>query len=373
MNLAILCIILSLVVRLKCHCTCENEAWCQPMASLTSKEVFAFMNGCKKEVWSTFDWNKLTTLAVSDCFDPELICFAHQHHVRVVLFGACPTNYLLNETAREEWIQEKLNLVQEHHLDGYNIDFEDPVEETSPLVDGLTSLANETAQKFHKAIPSSQVTFDVAWSPHGIDGRWYNYLKLSEVVDFLFVMSYDEQSQIFDSECTARANSDIRKTEEGLVEYIDLGINPHKLVLGVPWYGYNYHCINTSENGTCYIEEVPFRGVNCSDAAGHQYSYSTIVETFLPSSTTGRLWNSDSQSPYFDYVDPASQNIQQVWYDDPQSLGEKYDLAMRYNLHGVGMWSAEQVSYSNSTAGKIQREQMWGAIPTLQDNHVIQV
>lgn len=49
-----------------------------------------------------------------------------------------------------------------------------------------------------------QVTFDVAWSPDGIDGRWYDYQSLSEAVDFLFVMAYDEQSQIFDTQCTAR-------------------------------------------------------------------------------------------------------------------------------------------------------------------------
>ncbi|KAJ9586019.1 hypothetical protein L9F63_020316, partial [Diploptera punctata] len=266
---------------------CENEAWCQPVTSVASNEVFAFMNGCQKEVWSTFDWNKLTTLAVSDCTDPELICFAHQHNVRVVLFGTCPTDYLLNATAREAWIQEKLDLVQKHNLDGYNIDFEDAIEKNSSLVAGLTSFANETAEKFHKAIPSSQVTFDIAWSPPGVDGRWYDYFQLSQIMDFLFVMSYDEQSQIFDSECTARANSGIRKTEEGLVKYIDLGITPEKLVLGVPWYGYNYPCINMTE-------------------------------------------------------DPASRNTQQIWYDDPESLADKYDLAVRYNLRGVGMWSAEQ-------------------------------
>ncbi|KAJ9584599.1 hypothetical protein L9F63_021069, partial [Diploptera punctata] len=169
------------------------------------------------------------------------------------------------------------------------------------------------------------------------------------------------------------ANSGIRKTEEGLVKYIDLGITPEKLVLGVPWYGYNYPCINMTENETCYIKEVPFRAANCSDAAGHQYSYSTIVETFLPNSTTGRLWDSDSQSSYFNYVDPASRNTQQIWYDDPESLADKYDLAVRYNLRGVGMWSAEQVSHSNSTAGQIQRQEMWGALPSYQHNHVIQI
>jgi len=45
------------------------------------------MNDCDQKIWKTFDWNKLTTLAVSDCYDSELVCLAHQHNVRVVLFG----------------------------------------------------------------------------------------------------------------------------------------------------------------------------------------------------------------------------------------------------------------------------------------------
>lgn len=55
---------------------------------------------------------------------------------------------------------------------------------------------------------------DVAWSPVGVDSRFYDYLKLSYVSDFLFIMSYDEQSQIY-GECVAGANSGFYKTLAG--------------------------------------------------------------------------------------------------------------------------------------------------------------
>lgn len=57
---------------------------------------------------------------------------------------------------------------------------------------------------------------DVAWSPVGIDQRFYDYLKLSYVSDFLFIMSYDEQSQIY-GECVAGANSGFYKTLSGML------------------------------------------------------------------------------------------------------------------------------------------------------------
>ena len=62
-----------------------------------------------------------------------------------------------------------------------------------------------------------QVTFDVAWSADCIDGRCYDYKGIAKSCDFLFVMSYDEQSQIFGS-CIAMANSPYNKTAQGMLD-----------------------------------------------------------------------------------------------------------------------------------------------------------
>ncbi len=117
----------------------------------------------------------------------------------------------------------------------------------------------------------------------GVDGRNYNFTELARVTDFLFIMAYDEQSQIFGTECTARANSGLFDTTGGIMAYLQLGIDPKKLVLGLPWYGYDYNCTATGTKlqQKCYIARVPFRGVNCSDAAGRQLPYSEIYELGL--------------------------------------------------------------------------------------------
>ena len=46
---------------------------------------------------------------------------------------------------------------------------------------------------------------DVAWSADGIDGRYYDYASLGRYADTLFVMAYDEQSQMWDDTCKARS------------------------------------------------------------------------------------------------------------------------------------------------------------------------
>lgn len=42
---------------------------------------------------------------------------------------------------------------------------------------------------------AAQVSVDVPWSPHGIDGRNYDWPGLAAAADLLFVMAYDMQSQ----------------------------------------------------------------------------------------------------------------------------------------------------------------------------------
>lgn len=111
------------------------------------------------------------------------------------------------------------------------------------------------------------MTFDVAWSPNCTDDRCYDALGLSKVTDFLVIMSYDERSQIY-GPCIASANSAANTTDAGVNSYLDLGIKADQLVLGLPWYGYDYPCINLSSDDVCTIQAVPFHGAYCSDAAG---------------------------------------------------------------------------------------------------------
>ncbi len=90
----------------------------------------------------------------------------------------------------------------------------------------------------------------------------------------------DEQSQIKPPRpCIAWANSPLNQTLYGVQRFLQLGISARKLVLGLPWYGYHYPCTRAiGADNVCPIASVPFRGVNCSDAAGQQMDY-RIIQT----------------------------------------------------------------------------------------------
>ncbi|XP_077882738.1 di-N-acetylchitobiase isoform X2 [Ictidomys tridecemlineatus] len=279
------------------HCPCSEPELCSPIQHRPDFEVFVFDIGGK--TWKSYDWSQITTVAVFGKYDPELICYAHSKGARVVLKGDVSIKDIIDPTFRTSWIAQKLDLAKTQYMDGINIDIEQEVTCLSPEYDALTALVKETTNSFHREIEGSQVTFDVAWSPKNIDRRCYNYTGIADACDFLFVMSYDEQSQIW-SECIAAANAPYNQTVTGYRDYIKMGINPKKLVMGIPWYGYDYTCLNLSEDHVCTIAKVPFQGAPCSDAAGHQVPYKTIMKQ-INSSISGSQWNKEQMAPYYNY------------------------------------------------------------------------
>ncbi len=128
-----------------------------------------------------------------------------------------------------------------------------------------------------QALPGSQVSVDVPWSPYDIDGRFYDWQGLAEAADLLFVMVYDTQvrngpgayyaavaapcasskatsswsaalhnviktcttccvqSRIY-GRCIASANSPLDTVRQAVHHWLTLGVPPAKLVLGLPWY-----------------------------------------------------------------------------------------------------------------------------------------
>jgi hypothetical protein len=57
----------------------------------------------------------------------------------------------------------------------------------------------------------------------------------------------------------------------------------------------------------CPIKFVPFRGVNCSDAAGHEIEYHLIQDTLDNNeSLTGRMWDDSVSSPWYNYKDAGA-------------------------------------------------------------------
>ena len=353
-------------------CPCKDASLCQPVEEVPEKEVLGFM--IRSGNWLYYNWTELTTIAIftdlNESMLNDLVCHAHAHKVRVVSHIGSEILKLSSKASRESYVTNLLDTVQSQYLDGVNIDAEDPVASGSEEELMLNVVTKEIYTRFKASSSSYQVSLDVAWSPSCIDGRCYDYLELSKWTDFLIIMAYDERSQIFDPGlCLAGANSDFVKTKQGIELYNKLGIANNKLVLGLPWYGYDYPCKKIiDEKSPCVIPNYTFRGANCSDGAGRQYGYSDIMHDFYPLSPTGLLYNKTAESPFFTYR-LENGDYHQVWFDNPQSLAVKYGYAAEKKLGGIAFWNTDTLDYnSNTSSSKEQVTIMWNAIQAFLNN-----
>eukprot|EP00483_Globobulimina_turgida_P003195 UN03200 len=201
------------------------------------------------------------------------MCTAHSKNVRLIA-STSKIPFTNNITQRQIWIQQTFEQIEYYHFDGVTFDFESPMLWDSVESQEYNALVSETTAYFHTNMPGSQVSVCVAWQSYLVDGRQYDYYNLSQGSDLLYIMDYDTQSQNSQHQCLAAANAPFEGTQRGVESYLNLGIPANKLIVGVPWYGYNYTCDMTQMESVtskyCPVPFIPFRGVNCSDAAGNE-------------------------------------------------------------------------------------------------------
>ncbi|XP_053100509.1 di-N-acetylchitobiase-like isoform X2 [Hemicordylus capensis] len=316
--------------------------------------VFVFDVG--ETTWKFYDWSKITTVAAFGKYDPELMCYAHSKGARVVFKGDISVKKIVSPAARAAWIGQQVKLAKKRYMDGLNIDFEQEVNKSSAEYNALTDLVKETTEAFHKEIPGSQVTFDIGWFPECIETRCYNYSGIADSCDFVFVMSYDEPSQVW-SNCTLRGNAPYPQTIAGYDNYLLMGIHPKKLVMGVPWYGYDYTCRHLSKDNVCSFAKNPLQGAQCSYTGGNQVPYSIIMKQ-ARNSSSGILWDKVQKVPYLEYKDSHNAS-HQVWFDNPRSISLKAAYVKEHGLRGIGMWNGNCLDYSGDSLAQEQTKAMW--------------
>ena len=329
-------------------CPCDDEALCQPIAGppVREREIFGFVNAYGSD-GSEMNWTHVTTVAWVT--DPQLVCRAHAHGARAIL--AAPPFVLADMVHsprhRRAWIQEALRRVQDNFYDGIVFDYEEPQPEGSMEGLAYAKLIAETRDTFQAVHAGYQISTCVPWSPDNIDGRAFPWVQLADASDLLYVMDYDTRSQIFDA-CLASANAPFPGMIRGIQRYFDLGIDASELILGVPWYGYRYPCLpgTLPDAVYCPIPMVPFRGVNCSDAAGIEVAYSGIRQVLDEMSddgtavaiTGGLRRDANMDAPFFNIAVNQTQ-VYQYWFDDTTSLSNKFRWAREHGLRGVGPYT----------------------------------
>eukprot|EP00049_Salpingoeca_infusionum_P019808 m.363075 g.363075 ORF g.363075 m.363075 type:complete len:373 (+) comp21421_c0_seq1:92-1210(+) len=330
-------------------CPCEESWMCDPVNVTHAKEVFVFhvIRPNQPTIYQHFNWTRLTTISLAgnaSLVDPQLICYAHQRNVRVTLLVSFPQDQLPNATARTAWVQQQLSTTQAMFVDGLDMDIENDMK----YADELTQLIVETKQTFSSWNNNTQISFAIGT----YEAPGYNFQQMAPHLDLMFAMAYDMVSRT-----TASSNDPLPTVSSKLDDLMNkYGIPASKLILGSPWYGYDFPCTSL-KNHTCpYVRPDPAWLITTT--------YADAMQRVSTYNATGPFTDpSGSQSVFYEYTKDSVQH--QMWVDGPPQIALRSQLARTKGLKGVGTWYVGCMDYTKGLVGDAAN--MWQAMNSFVD------
>lgn len=254
----------------------------------------------------------------------DFVDHAHSHGVKVHLNIACfssSDSKSVLKYHKDKMSSQIMDLVEAGNLDGVCLDFENiPNEEY--YRDLFSTFSEILAEKLHAK--NMELFIAVGSRPGGDDDPD----RLSAAADGLFLMGYAYSGpwssyagptaplttggKWWAAYSTFIFNADSTKT------WTAKGVDPKKLILGVPFYGYRWQTYGL--------------GVKSQVVSG---TAKALTQSYIESKY-GMEWDGYSQTPY--YAWSSGGDYYQVWYDNAESFGLKFTAANDAGYGGIGMW-----------------------------------
>ncbi len=275
---------------------------------------------------------------------------AHDNGTRVVLTitqmdNKTIENFLQDEAAQKKAIENVVSVVEKRGIDGVNVDFEYVGDAGPDMRRNFSFFVKNLSDKMHSRIAGSYLTVSV-YAASAKYQKLYDLPSLANSSDGIFMMAYD-----FGTTGSSKAvpTAPLYGYKNGTYWYdvstaVDdfLKLMPkEKLILGLPWYGYDYPVVTPSakadrDNG--YYSSYWYRGkkywkFNARDNA-HAETYAS-AKTGITAEQEG--WDENAQVGWKAYKEADGWRM--LYLDDARSLAIKYDFAKEKGLGGVGMWA----------------------------------
>lgn len=220
---------------------------------------------------------------------------------------------VISEEKVNRLLNQLLAIMQEKGYGGIDIDFEYILAEDR---DRFTAFVERAAEIMH----ANGFTVSVALAPKssadqkGLLYEGKDYAALGSAADEVLVMTYEWGYKLGPPLPVAPLN-----LVRGVLDYAVTEIDPAKINLGVPNYGYDWPLP--------YVRgETEARTIGNVEAIQIALDYGAEIQ-----------FDEVAQSPYFGYFDEyGTEHV--VWFEDVRSLQKKYALLPEYGLKGIGVW-----------------------------------
>lgn len=255
---------------------------------------------------------------VENYVDARYVAWAHSKGYKVwALFSNSfelqrTRTALRDSDLRDKVMSQILVYAGMYSLDGINIDFEDVYQDDGPY---LTQFVREMTPFLHEM--GLAVSMDV--TVRSESPTWslcYERKRLSEVVDYVMLMGYDQYGA---GSRVAGPNASIPWTKSAIETTLE-EVPAGKLVLGIPFYTRLWK--ETAGGGEVKVTQK---------ALGMDQA-----REWLRSEGVSAAYDPETGLQYAERT--KGQDTYRIWLEDESSVRQRMDLARSYGLAGVAAW-----------------------------------
>lgn len=243
------------------------------------------------------------------------------------------------EAARMRFADSVATMIRAHDLDGVDIDWEYPT-----LPGPGIGHRPEDRTNFSLLLESVRARLDALGKANGerhylltiaaADGEAASGLeiaRISRVLDWINLMTYDFYDSLTATtghhaglHRSQSAAADGRATDVAVAEFLAAGTPPHKLNIGVAFYGRRFDDVCPENNG---LNQSYGRD-------GGFVSWRELAAAYIYRQGFARYWDEQAQAAFL--WNPDSRSF--ITYDDPQSLRAKAAFVRKNGLGGIMYW-----------------------------------
>ncbi len=279
--------------------------------------ISRFHDGKSSEAWSA--WQDSPKL---DAFIKKAKKNRTKVYVTIKSFDNGNIERLVNsQEASLNFINNALYLMNSKSLDGINIDFEYVGTPPQKVIDNFSVLISDLNKELKRQYPKSKLTI-CTYIDAASHTRLFDVAILAQNSDALVIMGYDFHTPNSGSAGPVAPMEGYGDSLSGLMASYLEKVPADKLILAVPYYGYDWPTQGTSQNAVS------------TGGQAKAYPYAEILEA---TKNTQIKWDDNAQTPWYSYNDAGGTRV--VHFENARSLGIKYDYINNKNLQGVGIWA----------------------------------
>lgn len=250
---------------------------------------------------------------IKNIADKSYVDWAHNNGYQVWALitdnfdGTVSRAVLTNDDTRAHVVKQLLAYCSMYDLDGINIDFESVPTDCSQQ---WIQFVRELTPMLHKegVVVSVDCFVPKPWTAH------YMRKELSETVDYLVVMGYDEH---YSGSEESGSVASISWSEEALSATLNQGVPKEKLILGMPFY--------------TRIWTETADGQVSAESCGMEKAYDTMKQK-----GADIQWL-DDMGQYYGEVTEGNVTYK-CWFEDERSIKLRVEKAKEYDAAGVAGW-----------------------------------